>query len=52
MVNTYKIMIPIEDILEDFEEDCTYNNLSAEQWANQAEELEKELNLYKYMAKM
>ena len=52
MVNTYKIMIPIEDILENFEEDCTYNNLSAEQWANQAEELEKELNLYKYMAKI
>ena len=52
LVNTYKIMIPIEDILETFEEDCTYNNLSAEQWANQAEELEKELNLYKYMAKM
>ena len=45
-------MIPIEDIVETIEADCTYNNLNAEQWANQAEELEKELNLYKYFAKM
>ena len=46
-------MIPIEDIVETIvEEDCTFNNLNAEQWANQAEELEKELNLYKYFAKM
>jgi len=33
-------MIPIEDIVETIE-DCTYNNLNAEEWANQAEELEK-----------
>jgi len=45
-------MIPIEDIVETIEADCTYNNLNAEEWANQAEELEKELNLYKYFAKI
>ena len=45
-------MIPIVEQVEEIMEDCTYNNLSAEEWANQAEELEKELNLYKYMARM
>ena len=47
-----EIMIPIVEQVEEIMEDCTYNNLSAEEWANQAEELEKELNLYKYMARM
>ena len=35
-----EIMIPIVEQVEEIMEDCTYNNLSAEEWANQAEELE------------
>ena len=42
-------MIPLDEV-EDF--DCLYKDLTAEEWADQAEELEKELNLYKYMARM
>merc|ERR1711974_134907 len=30
----------------------TYKNLSAEQWANYAQEIETELGLYKYMARV
>ena len=51
-ITQVEIMIPIVEQVEEIMEDCTYNNLSAEEWANQAEELEKELNLYKYMARM
>ena len=30
----------------------TYRNLTAEQWANYAQEIENELGLYKYMARV
>ena len=30
----------------------TYKNLTAEQWANYAQEIETELGLYKYMARV
>jgi len=43
------IMIPLNEINEI---ECTYQDLTAEEWAGQAAELEKELNLYKYMSRM
>ena len=32
--------------------DNTFKSLTASQWANRAEDLEAELNLYKYMARV
>ena len=38
--------------MEEESQYLTYKNLTAEEWANYAQELEHELGIYKYMARV